>query len=135
MQTEDGWVSAKLGAETAIAELHFRIAGLFFETRVSDLRALRAATFKHAKHIARLRNFPALNGLKIRQHAFGAGFFGRGRRIGLQPLRRSVRRVAFGKERVLLRKCAVVVKRSLPQHRAVRHHTGTHSLHLGGMAP
>src|SRR5690349_21904096 len=99
---------------------------LFFRIRISDFALLVPATFKDAQHVSRLRDLPSLEGIEIRQYPFFSGFFRRWRGPGDHPLRRPVAPVALAKTRIFYWVCAVVVKGSTPQHRAVRHHAGAY---------
>jgi hypothetical protein len=101
LQSEECGIGTQLRSKAARAQFDIGTARLFVEKRNSGLGFRSAAAFKHAQNVSRLRHLPALQRLKIRQHAFLFGLVRRGRRIGLQSLRSSVAAVALAEVRVL----------------------------------
>src|SRR5579872_874638 len=134
LQTQKGGIGAQQGSEAALTQFHVGLTWFLFEVWDSYLRLLFATTFENAQDVTGLRNFPALNRLKKGKHSLGASFFRRGRREGLQSLRRAIRRVALAEMRILERDGSIVIKRRAPQHGTVGHHTCAYALHFRCMA-
>src|SRR5260370_3177040 len=58
LQAEKNGIGSKLGAESALAELHVGGARIFTRIWIADLRALAAAPLEDAQHLARLPGCP-----------------------------------------------------------------------------
>jgi len=67
LQAEEDGVGAEFGAETALAELIIGLAGFFDARGTAQLGFFAAAAFEDAKNVAGLRDFPALERIKLRQ--------------------------------------------------------------------
>src|SRR5229473_6387121 len=122
LQTEINRVGALRSSQSARAQAFVRLARIFVFVRQADFQTSLAATLEHAQDISRLRNFPARHWIEKRQDSFQFFLFIGWLRNLNETLRRAGLAVAFTEVRVLERKAAVVVKRSAPKHRAVRHH-------------
>src|SRR5580692_5816541 len=114
LQAKEHGIGAKLRAESARAELVVRFACIISAHRLADFALRPAAAFEHTQHVARLRNFPALERSDLRQNAFLVYFFRSRRRNRSNGLRRAVARVAFAEARVFVGIRAVVVESGPP---------------------
>src|SRR6266851_5858777 len=92
---EQNGIGAQPGSEAAVAKFVVGLAWLIFAIGIANFGFLAAAAFEHAKDVARLRSFPAKKRIELRNHALGAGFFGRGLRRRLDRLRHAIAIVAF----------------------------------------
>src|SRR6267142_1349207 len=114
LQAKEYGISAQLGSKTSFAELVIGLARLFFAIRIADFSFLAPASFKYTQHIAGLRSFPAQERVELGKNSFGASFFRRWLRRGLDRLRLPVTIVTFAEPRVLCGIAAVVVQRGAP---------------------
>src|SRR4051812_4896519 len=123
LQSEEDWIGAARGAESAVAELYVGASGVFIFFEKTDGIALRlATTFEYAKDIAGLRGFPPLQRLEVGKDALILSFFVGWRWPGLQTLWFAVAPVTLAEVRVLVRPGAIVVEGGSPEHGAMRHH-------------
>src|SRR6266850_1591436 len=134
LQAKKYGIRAQFGSKTSFAELIVGLAGLFFAIRIADLRFLAPASFEDPQHIAGLRSFPAQEWIELGKDSFGASFFRRWLRRGLDRLRLPVTIVTFAEPRVLCGIAAVVIERRAPKESGVRHHARRHRTSFSGVA-
>src|SRR5260370_42636407 len=114
LQSQKYRIGAKLSPKPAVAQLVIRLSGTLLAAGIPNLRLLLAASFEHAQHISRLRNFPAIQRVQFRQDAFHTSLFRSRRRTRLQRLRLSVAVITFADSRVLDRNSALVLNLLAP---------------------
>src|SRR5258706_14162811 len=134
LQAQKYRVGAEFRAESTLAQLHIGAARILFRIWIANLGAFAAAAFKHAQHVAGLRNFPTGQRIEVRSDALGTRLILRWRRERQQPLRDSIWRIALAEMRGLVCKSAVVIKRGGPKHSPVGHHAGLYREHFLGVA-
>ena len=81
LQTQKHGVGAKLGAKSAFAQLHIRLAGCLSRIWIAKLRAFTTSALEHAQHVAGLRNFPTRQRIEVRKNAFCVRLILRRRRM------------------------------------------------------
>src|SRR5580704_7184061 len=79
LQAEKNGVRAQFGAESAVAELVVRFAGIFLPIGIADFAFLATAAFENSQDIAGLGSLPTEKRIEFRQDAFGARFVRCGR--------------------------------------------------------
>src|SRR3977135_1357050 len=100
LQAKKYGIRAQPGSKTSFAELVIGLARFLFAIRIPNLRFLAPASLEDPQHIAGLRSFPAQEWIELGKDSFGASFFRRGLRKGLDRLRLPVTIVAFAEPRV-----------------------------------
>src|SRR4029077_13182499 len=72
LQSQKHRIGTHFRAESALAQLVVWLTWLFIAGRIAELSFFLAAAFEHAQHIARLRNFPAVERIQVRQDSLAA---------------------------------------------------------------
>src|SRR4030095_15228788 len=89
---------------------------------------------EYSKHVARLRNFPAVQWSQFRKNSLGTSLFASRWRDCLDRLRVALAVVAFAEARVLGGNSPIVVERRPPQKTRVGHHAGGNRANFVGVA-
>src|SRR5258708_34816318 len=114
LQSQKYRIGAKLSPKPAVAQLVIRLSGTLLAAGIPNLPLLLAASFEHAQHISRLRNFPAIQRVQFRQDAFHTSLFSSRRRTRLHRLRLSVAVITFPDSLFLAPNTPLVLKPPSP---------------------
>ena len=114
LQAKKDGIGAQFGSESAVAQFIVRFSRSFVPRGIADFSFFFAATFKDAQHVARLGDFPAIQGIELGNHAFCPRLLERWGGNRLQTLRLAVAAIALSKSCVLVGNASVVVECRAP---------------------
>src|SRR6266704_3348051 len=77
LQAKEHGIGSKPRPEATVAEFVVRLAGVLLAMGIAELRFSVAAAFENPKHVAGLRDFPAIQRIEFGHDALGTRFFGR----------------------------------------------------------